>query len=48
MQMAIRLLVNSFTHFRMKHSCLTSAQENENMWISSQARNNQSLLVFSF
>jgi hypothetical protein len=32
----------------MKHSCLTSTQENENVWISSQARNNQALSVFSF
>jgi hypothetical protein len=32
----------------MKQSCLTSAQENENVWISSQAINNQAPLVFSF
>jgi hypothetical protein len=32
----------------MKQSCLTNTQEHENVWISSQDRNNQALLVFSF
>jgi hypothetical protein len=32
----------------MKHSCLTNTQEDENVRIPSQARNNQALSVFSF
>jgi hypothetical protein len=32
----------------MKQSCLTNIQEHENVWIPSQAINNQALLVFSF
>jgi hypothetical protein len=29
----------------MKHSCLTNVQEYENVWISSQTRNNKAFIT---